>query len=314
MSAPRSLSDRHPALAIPLRIAIALWDERVFERSSALAFNTILAIVPLLAVTLALLTAFPFFSDFEQALQVFLRNQLLPEALSETVMSYLDEFVQGASRLSSIGAIFLVVTSVMVIMTVDDALNDIWHVDNRRSLGQRFLVYWAVLTLGPMMLGGTLWATAHVAHEALKLPGTQALPLSSLALWLPYFISCLGFTLLFMAVPYCKVRLWHALVGAVVTASLFELIKWALGIYFTLFPTYTLIYGAFSVLPAFLLWLYFSWMGVLVGAIVAANLRPVPSSQAPIPTRESPDELDEEETKKQPPTPVQTSETAQMTG
>lgn len=254
------------------RIALALWYERLLERSSALAFSTILAIVPLLAVTLALLTAFPVFSDFEIAIQAFLRDQLLPEAFSVTIMEYLDDFVKGASSLSSIGAIFLLITSVMVIMTVDDSLNDIWHVHIRRSLGQRFLVYWAVLTLGPILLGGTLWASAYVAHEALLLPGTEALRLNSLVLWLPYLISWLGFTLLFITVPNCPVKVRFALVGGWVTASLFEIIKWALGVYFSRFPTYTLIYGAFSVLPAFLLWLYFSWMAVLIGAIAAANL------------------------------------------
>ena len=255
-----------------LRTIKAAWEDRLLEMSSALAFTTILAIVPLLAVTLALMTAFPFFSDFEQALQTFLRSQLMPEAFSETVMRYLDEFVNGASRLSAIGAVFLVVTSIMVIMSIDDALNDIWHVRKRRSIGQRILIYWAVLTLGPLLLGGTLWASAFVARQALALPGSETLHVSALVLWLPYLISCFGFSLLFITVPNRKVRLIHALTGAIVTASLFELIKWALGIYFALIPTYTLIYGAFSVLPAFLLWVYFSWMAVLVGALVAANL------------------------------------------
>lgn len=255
-----------------LRIGKAAWEDRLLEMSSALAFTTILAIVPLLAVTLSLMTAFPFFSDFEDALQTFLRSQLMPDAFSETVMRYLDEFVAGASKLSAIGAVFLVVTSVMVILSIDEALNDIWHVQNRRSMGQRFLIYWAVLTLGPMILGGTLWASAVVAREAVALPGSETLHVSSLVLWLPYMISLIGFWLLFLAVPNRRVRPQHALFGAFVTASLFELIKWALGIYFALFPTYTLIYGAFSVLPAFLLWVYFSWMAVLVGAVVAANL------------------------------------------
>ena len=255
-----------------MRIGKAAWEDRLLEMSSALAFTTILAIVPLLAVTLSLMTAFPFFSDFEEALQTFLRSQLMPEAFSETVMRYLDEFVAGASRLSAIGAVFLVVTSVLVIMSIDEALNDIWHVRDRRSIGQRFLIYWAVLTLGPLILGGTLWASAVVAREAVALPGSETLHVSALVLWLPYLISWVGFCLLFMAVPNRRVRVYHALFGSFVTASLFELIKWALGIYFALFPTYTLIYGAFSVLPAFLLWVYFSWMAVLVGAVVAANL------------------------------------------
>lgn len=254
------------------RILNATLEDRLLQMSSSLAFTTILAIVPLLAVTLSLITAFPFFADFEHALQMFLRQQLLPEAFSATVMNYLDEFVVQASKLSAIGAIFLVVTSVMVIMSIDEALNDIWHVKMRRPISQRFLTYWAVLTLGPLILGATLWASTYVAREALAGPGSESLPLRSVVWWLPYLLSCLGFMMLFVTVPNCRVKSLHAIAGAIVTATLFEIIKWSLGIYFAKFQTYTLIYGAFSVLPAFLLWIYFSWMAVLLGAVVAANL------------------------------------------
>jgi len=267
-----TLKPRSSLPQICVRIFNSFWEDRVMEMSASLAFSTILAIVPLLAVTLSLMTAFPFFADFQHALNDFLHKQLMPEAFSETVMDHLDEFVAGASRLSAIGAVFLLFTSVMVIMAVDEALNDIWHVKKRRPWGQRFLIYWAVLTLGPLILGGTLWASAYVVRKAMALHDSTQLHLSTVVLWVPYLMTCFGFTLLFLAVPYRKVKRLHALIGAVVTATLFELIRWALGVYFANFHTYTLIYGAFSVLPAFLLWVYFSWMAVLFGALVAASI------------------------------------------
>jgi len=254
------------------RLLLAIMNDRLLQVASSLAFTTILAIVPLLAVTLAMMTAFPVFSDFEAALQAFLRQELLPPAFAETIMSYLDDFVSKASRLSAIGGLFLVVTAILVILSIDDALNDIWHVKRRRRLSQRLLIYWAVLTLGPIILGASLWASTFVAHEALGFGEKTVMPLKSLSTWLPFAIGALGSALLFITVPNCGVKIGHAAVGGVITATCLEVIKWGLGIYFSNIQTYTIIYGAFSVLPAFLLWVYLSWLALLIGAVVAANL------------------------------------------
>ena len=254
------------------RVIHAALGDRLLQVAASLAFTTILALVPLLAVTLALMTAFPIFSDFETALQQFLRQQLLPEAFSDTVMQYLDEFVAKASSLSAIGGGFLLVTAILVIMSIDEALNGIWHVKRQRPLGQRVLIYWAVLSLGPIILGAGLWASSYVVHQALALDTVGAwVPWQAFAGWLPFFISSLGCTLLFIAVPNCRVA-WHsATLGGFVSGLLFEAIKWGLSAYLSKIPTYTVIYGAFSALPTFLLWIYLSWLALLLGAVVAAN-------------------------------------------
>jgi len=254
------------------RVLHALINDRLLQVASSLAFTTILAIVPLLAVTLGMMTAFPVFSDFEAALQAFLRQELLPPAFSETIMRYLDDFVRKASRLSAIGGLFLVVTAILVILSIDDALNDIWHVKRRRRVSQRLLIYWAVLSLGPIILGASLWASTFVAHEALGLGDRVVMPLQHLSSWLPFAIGAVGSALLFVTVPNCRVKLGHAAVGGIITATCLEMIKWGLGIYFSNIHTYTVIYGAFSVLPAFLLWVYLSWLALLVGAVATANL------------------------------------------
>jgi membrane protein len=117
-----------------------------FDLAGSLTFTTVLAIVPLLAVALALFTAFPQFHDFSDALQAFLTNSLMPPVISDNVMSYLNDFAKQASRLTAIGGSFLVLTVLLLILSVDKALNDIWRVTKPRGIGQRLLVYWALLT------------------------------------------------------------------------------------------------------------------------------------------------------------------------
>jgi membrane protein len=255
------------------RILSAALNDRLLQVASSLAFTTILAIVPLLAVTLSLLTAFPLFANFETSLEDFLKQQLMPKEFSETVMSYLQDFAQKASSLSAIGGGFLLVTSILIIMSIDEALNDIWHIKQQRPIGQRLLTYWAVLTLGPVIFGASLWASSFMIQSALEITTVHRfMPWQMVSNWLPFVITTVGCTLLFVAVPNCRVKLSEALIGALVSGLLFELIKWGLGIYFATIPTYTVIYGAFSVLPAFLLWVYLSWLALLSGAVVAANL------------------------------------------
>ena len=255
------------------RIVRAALKDNLLHVAASLAFTTILAIVPLLAVTLSLMTAFPIFSEFEAALQQFLRQQFLPEEFSATVMNYLDEFVSKASGLSAIGGIFLFITSVLVIMSIDDALNDIWHVKRQRPIGQRLLIYWAVITLGPVVLGASLWASSSMVQQALSFQDPSAMvPVQTVAAWLPFAISWVGCTLLYLTVPNCQVGYRAALVGGFVSSLLFQAIKLGIGIYLANIPTYTVIYGAFSVLPTFLVWIYLSWLAFLFGGIVAANL------------------------------------------
>src|SRR5690606_27955809 len=130
-----------------------------------------LSLVPMLAVVFALFTAFPLFGQFRLALDEFMVKSLMPEVVANTVMNYLNQFAMQASRLSTFGAAFLVATSITLIVTIDKALNDIWHVTRRRPVTQRVLVYWAVLSLGPVMLGASVWTTSYLARESLGLVG-----------------------------------------------------------------------------------------------------------------------------------------------
>jgi membrane protein len=187
-------------------------------------------------------------------------------------MSYLNDFAQQASRLTAIGGSFLVFTVLLLILSVDKALNEIWRVTKPRGIGQRLLVYWALLTLGPLMTGASLWATALLARESFGVI-TQLPDLLEFTLKVsPFFVSAAGFAALFVIVPNTKVTPRDAMIGGLLVAALLEIMKLGFAFYVSQVSTYTMIYGAFAALPVFLIWVYLSWLSVLFGAIVAANL------------------------------------------
>ncbi|WP_238927893.1 YihY family inner membrane protein [Achromobacter xylosoxidans] len=246
-------------------------EEKLLQVASSLTFTTVLAIVPMLAVVLSLFTAFPVFQEFRVALEDFLTNSLMPPSVSDNIMDYLNQFARQASRLTAIGGGFLLVTSLLLIMTIDKAFNDIWHVTRQRPLPQRALVYWAVITLGPVVAGASLWATSFVARESLGLVRDVPEVVSVAISFIPLVLTGLGFAALFVVVPNRQVLWRDALIGGCVTAVALEVMKSAFAYYLTRFPTYTVIYGAFATLPIFLLWIYLSWLAVLLGATLAAS-------------------------------------------
>ncbi|MCB5362991.1 YihY family inner membrane protein [Pusillimonas sp. CC-YST705] len=247
-------------------------EKKLTQAASSLTYTTVLALVPLLAVILSLFTAFPLFADFKQALEEFLSTSLMPPAVSETVMGYLNQFAAQASGLTAIGTLFLIVVSVMLIMTIDDVLNDIWSVRRQRPLRQRLLVYWAILSLGPVLAGASLWSTAYLARESLGLINMMPTWLNLVLSLVPAVIAALGFGALFMFVPNCQIRWRDALIGGIWTALVLTVMKSGFAFYITRFPSYTVIYGTFATLPIFLLWIYLSWLGILSGALIAALL------------------------------------------
>lgn len=247
-------------------------DKNLTQVAASLTFTTVLAVVPLLAVVLSLFTAFPLFAEFRIALEDFLATNLMPPSVSANIMTYLNEFASKASGLTAIGSLALIVTSVMLMRTIDDAFNNIWQVEHRRPLRQRILVYWAIVSLGPILTGASLWASSIVAQQSLdyisQLPVATTLLLSSV----PLALTGLGFTALFMGVPNCPVYWKDALAGGFITAIVLELMRIGFAFYLMRFPSYTVIYGAFATVPIFLLWMYMSWLAVLSGATLAATL------------------------------------------
>lgn len=270
---PQRLSERGQHGVRLLRfVAGRFGDDHLAQAASSLTFTTVLSLVPLLAVIFALFTAFPLFAQFRLALDEFMVNSLMPATVADTVMNYLSQFALQASRLSALGGLFLLATAITLILTIDKTFNDIWHVTRQRSLVQRMLVYWAVLSLGPVVLGASLWTTSFLARESLGLVADLS-AMAGLALtFLPMVVTGLSITVMFLVVPNRYVDWRDAALGGFGAAIVLELMKTGVAWYVTRFPTYTMVYGTFAILPIFLLWLYLSWLVVLFGATVAASL------------------------------------------
>lgn len=256
-----------------LRFAGKLAAEKNLPQVAAsLTFTTVLAIVPLLAIVLALFTAFPLFADFRVALEHFLTDNLMPPTVSENVMSYLNQFAAQASGLTTIGLLFLLATSIMLMTTIEKAFNSIWNVASLQSLRKRVLVYWAILSLGPVLVGASLWATSYVARESFGNLDTMPTSLSFTLSIIPLCVTGFGFSALFVNVPNTRVYWKDALAGGFCTAIALSIMKAGFAYYLVRFPSYTVIYGTFATVPIFLLWIYMSWLAILLGATLAATL------------------------------------------
>jgi membrane protein len=244
--------------------------DRCLQISSSLTFTTLLALVPLVTIVLTLMSAFPVFSALGEHIHAFLLANMLPEKAGKIVAGYIEQFSGRAGRLTALGTVFLAVTAFLMMFTMERAFNSIWRVSRPRPLAQRILVYWAALTLGPVLIGASLSITSYVVGASLGL--TRQTPLAGIAiLWLVPFVSTwAAFTLLYYFVPNRAVKPRHALFGGLVAALVFEIMKRGFALYIAQMPTYTLVYGAFAVVPIFLLWIYFSWVVIVIGALIAA--------------------------------------------
>lgn len=254
--------------------AARLNEDRIPQVAGSLTFTTVLSLVPLFTVAFAIFTVFPIFGSFQASLQAFLADHLMPAQVSNQIFKYLDLFVAKAKGLTTAGLLFLVVTSVMTLMTVESAFNVIWRVRKSRPLAQRVVIYWGVITLGPVLVGVSLSVSSYVLSQSLALSGSHHIPpmvgwmLTGAAL--PLTIA--AYTLLYSYLPNTRVELRDALVGAILAGVGFELARHGFSMYIKRFPTYAAVYGAFATVPIFLIWVYLLWFITLAGATVTALL------------------------------------------
>lgn len=234
--------------------------------AGALTFTSLFALVPLLTVTYAMLSMVPALQSSVVDLQQMMVANLMP-ASGENLLQYLQEFSQQARKLTLIGLVFLLITAFTMLRSIEMYFNKIWQLPSHRSGVQSFLLYWAVLSLGPVLLGAGLLINSYVASLSLwQSNWVPGIGLKWLNLILPYVASLCAFALLYWAVPNCQVKIKHAFIGGASVALCFELGKQLFAALTTAFPSYQLIYGAFAAVPLFLMWLYLSWILVLWGA------------------------------------------------
>jgi len=247
-------------------------EDRLGVTASSLTFTTTISLVPLFTVALAIFSAFPMFARLQTTLQRWLVESLVPENIAKQVLNYLNQFAAKAGQMGWAGALVLLVTALALILTIDRKLNDIWRVRQPRPLTQRILVYWAVLTLGPLLLAGSLTATSYALTASRGmvsgLPGGVRFLLDTLQ----FLLVMGGLAALYKYVPNTRVRWSHALLGGLFVASGLELAKSLLAWYLAKVPTYSVVYGTFATVPILLVWFYLAWVIVLLGAVVAAYL------------------------------------------
>lgn len=240
--------------------------------ASSLTFTTTMALVPFITVALAVFTAFPMFAKFQDVLQKWLLESLIPNNIARQVMGYLTQFAGQASKLGVAGVALLLITALALIMTIDHTLNGIWRVRTPRPLGQRVLVYWAALTLGPLLLGFSLSITSYAISASQGVVGVLPGGVQLLLDVLQFFLMAWGMAAMYHYVPNTQVRWAHAWVGGLFVSIGFDVAKRLLTLYLSKVPTYSVVYGAFATVPILLIWLYVAWVIVLLGAVIAAYL------------------------------------------
>ncbi len=257
-------------------------EDRLGITASALTFTTTISLVPLFTVALAIFSAFPMFDRMQVTLQRWLVQSLVPPDIAKQVFSYLNQFASKAGQMGWAGALVLLVTALALILTIDRKLNDIWRVRQARSLTQRVLVYWAVLTLGPLLLAGSLTATSYAVTASRgmvpSMPGGVRFLLDAVQ----FALLTGGIAALYRYVPNTRVRWTDAVIGGLFVWLGLELAKKVLAWYLAQVPTYSVVYGTFATVPILLVWIYVAWVIVLLGAVVAAYL---PSLRAGIARR-----------------------------
>ena len=246
-------------------------EDRIIVYSGYLSFVTLLSIVPLLAVIFSVFSLFPVFQDWRGEVESFVFKNFVP-TLGESIQGYLIRFVENATNMTSLGLVALFLVALLLISSIDHTLNHIWRVRKNRRQLVSFSIYWVVLTIGPVLIGISLLTTSYLfsltGFEDNTLLAVRKLFLA----FLPYLGSFSSFLLIYLLVPHTRVHFWSALSGAMIAAILFELSKSAFALYFTHFPVYKEIYGALAIIPLLFVWVFISWVVILVGAQVAASL------------------------------------------
>lgn len=237
--------------------------------ASSLSYTSLLAMVPMMAIGLAMFAAFPAFSGMRDTL---LRSMIANVAPSLAVMveEHLQTFIRNAGQTTGVGILGLAVTALLLINTIQTAFDRIWG-GGRGFKIQRFPIYWALITLGPVLFG-IAFSVSGYAFALAQSSSYMSGALRLYALIAPFLLEATGFLLFYRLIPTRPVRWIDAACGAIVAALLFELLKRGFGYYLGLLTGYQTLYGALATLPIFLIWMYLAWLVVLIGAEITASL------------------------------------------
>ena len=252
---------------------IFLWkrsqEDNIKVPAGHLAYVTLLSIVPCLAVVFYMLSAFPMFSELNKIIENLIYNNFVPTA-GDAVKEHMTGFIENTKKMSMMGIASLVVIALLLISTIDQTINRIWRCNKKRSPIQAFTIYWTILSLGPIIIGGSIALSSYI-FSIVKADGFLSMGQQVLS-FMPFVFSWFAFTGVYTLVPHQRVRLRYAMIGGFIAALSFSLATDLFTLYITNFPSQQIIYGALAVIPIMFVWIYFSWLIVLIGAEVTATL------------------------------------------
>lgn len=234
-----------------------------------LAYVTLLSLVPFLAVIFYMLSAFPMFSELNKIIEDLIYNNFVPTS-GDAIKVHISGFIENTRKMSMMGIVSLIVIALLLISTIDQTINRIWRCNNKRSMVQAFTIYWTILSLGPIIIGASIALSSYL-FASFQEVGFLSLGQRLLSL-MPFVFTWLAFAGVYTLVPHQRVRFRYALLGGLVAALLFSFATDLFRLYITNFPSQQIIYGALAVIPILFIWIYFSWLIVLIGAEVTATL------------------------------------------
>lgn len=254
-----------------LFLAQRLKSDMILRVASSLSYTSLIALVPLIAIGLAIFSAFPVFSEVRDQLQVFLLQNVVPN-MEDEISQYFSDFISATAKLTTIGVVGIAVTAILLLSTIENSLNFIFKVYKARSIKTKITLYWTVITLGPLLLGTGFSMRGYVYALEKFMPESLLSTEVFFSSVLPSLFTILSLVLLYVLVPNKKVNVWHALAGAVVAVILFYILRKGFGAFLISTNTYNVLYGALAVIPIMLIWLYLVWAAVIFGAVITAAI------------------------------------------
>jgi membrane protein len=240
--------------------------------AGSLAFTTTLALVPMFTVGSILIGYVPQVIEMKYALQEWILNTYLPGGINQPILRYIDQFSEKAKGLTLFGLAGLFVTTVLTMAVIEKAFNHIWQIKAKRPFLKRVAIYLSATVLGPLVLGIGIYLSGWLLSATQGLTEAVSIGFEVFALLIPLLLTISLFTLVYKVLPFTFVAWRDALLGALLAAIVFELMKYGFGFFVTKVPFYKTVYGTFAILPLALIWIYVTWWVTLAGALLVANM------------------------------------------
>ena len=255
-----------------LRFLMRRWaEDRIPQIAGSLTYTTLLALVPLLVIAISVMSTAPIFEDFLRQLRIFLRLSLVPDVAERVISVYMVDIAANAQRLTVAGIGVVMVVSVWMMLTIDRSLNAIWRTRRSRPTWLSALGYLLLLVAGPILIGISVSVTTYIMTVSFSTGSVPRELHRPMLRTIATLMSVITFFLIYIVIPHRRVPWRHALIGAVIAALLFEASKEAFAAYVRIAPTYHLVYGTAAFVPVFLIWVYTSWLVILLGAEITAS-------------------------------------------